>query len=251
MESNDTKNISQNKTNSDTEINYNYSSFIEQNDHAKKFVSPVVKLNLEVDSKTKESRVIASSTGFSVAYNKQKDVSYIVTNNHFCDKIDSMPLPGRFFYEDSTTMMSTKIQFESGSAKVIALDPDKDLCLLEVEGFVKPTNLVSPDYEIKQMDRIVTVGAPAGIFPVIRTAYISNFYSRDLFPDNMALGSDLLLISDIVFPGQSGSPVYNSQGDVIGVICISLSDGKSHVYGGVAIPYQDIRKFLQNNGINK
>lgn len=236
--------------NSNSDINYDLSSFIEPNENAKKFVQPVVKLNFEVDSGTSQQRIVASSTGVSIAYDRKSDKSYILTNNHFCIEESDFPLAGRFFYEKSSTLMSSEIQFESGDAKIINLDADKDLCLMELDGFVKPAHLVSTTYQVKQMDLAITVGSPAGIFPIIRTTYISNFYSRDVFPDSMALGENLLLLSDLVFPGQSGSPVFNKHGEIVGLICVSLSNRDGYVYGGIAIPHQDLRMFLNKNGIN-
>lgn len=232
------------------EIDYNYTSLMRPNEDGKRFISPVVKLNLEVDPETSDRRVVNIATGFSVQYDKNNNKSYIVSNNHFCKEVIDTLLPSHLFYEDSRTLMSQEIQYSSGDAKIIATDPLKDLCLLTVDGYIRPAELVPDDYEVKQMDSVILVGAPGGVFPIVRQTHISNFHERDAFPDDMALGENLLLISDIVFPGQSGSPVFNTQGKVIGIISMSLSHRNGEkIYGGIAIPYQDLKEFLKKHKV--
>ena len=233
-----------------SDLDYNYAtSLIEPNLDGKKFVSSVIKINFEVDPNTPQRRITDMSTGFSVYYDKKEDVSYILSNNHFCIEAINSILPGHLFYENSQTIMSQKIQFNSGEIEIIDTDPSKDLCLLSAEGFVKPVEFVSDNYKIQQMDLVVTVGAPGGIFPIIRKTFISNFHKRDAFPDDMVLGENLLLLSDSVFPGQSGSPLFNLHGKVIGIVCMNLSNNGQVIYGGLAIPYQDIKGFLKKNEI--
>ena len=71
---------------------------------------------------------------------------------------------------------------------------------------------------------------------------ISNIISRK----EVALGSmgtegnSFLLISEQVFPGHSGSPVFTKDGKVIGIVFGALKS-----YGGLAISVKDVYKILE------
>ena len=52
-------------------------------------------------------------------------------------------------------------------------------------------------------------------------------------------GNDLLLVSEQIFPGHSGSPVFNQEGELIGVVFASMQ-----TYGGIAISHKDISELL-------
>jgi V8-like Glu-specific endopeptidase len=55
------------------------------------------------------------------------------------------------------------------------------------------------------------------------------------------VGEPFLLTSEEVYPGHSGSPIFNENGEVIGIIFASFP-----TYGGIGIPVGDIHKFLQD-----
>lgn len=226
------------------------SSQIKQNDRSKIFLSPVIKINFETINEFEEPFVESIATGFSVYYDREENISYILTNNHFCiSSLVSDYSNGRFFYENSRTILSALVQFESGNLKIIATDKTKDLCLMAYEGYIKPAKIAEYKYQVNQMDPVIIVGAPKNVFPVIISTYVSTFVSRDVFPANMKEGFPLILTSEITLSGQSGGPVYNEKGQVIGMIVMNFSEGTNLMYGGIVIPHQDIIDFLIKHNI--
>jgi S1-C subfamily serine protease len=223
-------------------------SFYDLGNKMDDIVAPVVKLNLEVTTPLTTS-VVSSATGFSVAYDKEEDKSYVITNDHFCDTIEDTPFGGRFFYEKHNTIMSMRTKYDDGNLIVLDSDPSLDLCLMLADGFIKPVEIASAKYKVRQMDKVSTVGGPAGVFPIMLETRISNLFHRDFLPPEMRHGNPLLMLSIQVFGGQSGSPVYNERGEVIGVIFINLSNDDGPIYGGIAIPLGDLRGFLDANGM--
>jgi S1-C subfamily serine protease len=228
-----------------------YSSNSDFPDHqmiSKKLIQPVVKLSFEVYT-ISGGMVVGSATGFSVAYDKAEDKSYVVTNDHFCNLTKEVPLPSRFFYEDSSTSLSGYVSDNVKYLQIIESDPSKDLCIMLADGYIKPSKIAPSNYTIKQMEPVTIVGSPNGIFPIMLKSYISNRIERDILPPNMSEGEPLLLISEMILSGHSGSPVFNKNNKVIGVVFLNFNDNYGPIYGGAAIPLSDLRNFLDENSI--
>ena len=120
---------------------------------------------------------------------------------------------------------------------------DLDLCIVLVAGYIKPVELASYHYEPKPFEQVYVVGAPTGTYPIIIDSYVSKVIDRE----NIALGqmskkgNDLILISEQVFPGHSGSPVFTKDGEVVGIIFAALK-----TYGGLAVSVKDIYVMLDS-----
>jgi S1-C subfamily serine protease len=211
---------------------------LKNNKDSQIFIDSVLKLDYidEMDS-------VSSATGFSVIYKGDDDISYILTNEHFCEKNISGD-KGTFYYELPNVEISTTSRIFVDSLKVVASKKAQDLCLLSMNGYIKPVKLAPDGYEISRMEPIIIVGSPHEQFPVVRETFITNTVSIKEVFSWMSLNAPALFISDIVLPGESGSPIYNKKGDVIGIVDATMSNG-SIVFGGVGISYVDIKSFLK------
>ena len=181
---------------------------------------------------------LSSATGFSIRYDIQNNQSLIVTNDHFCRTNISEVT---FIIEDSS-----KSSFESKRSyldgEIVLTEPSLDLCLIKANGYIRPATLADYSYTPRAFEEIYVVGSPSGNYPIIFDSYISNVISRKevaLGPMSPA-GNSFLLISEQVFPGHSGSPVFTRDGEVIGIIFGALKS-----YGGLAISVKDIYKILE------
>ena len=181
---------------------------------------------------------ISSATGFSIKYDIKNNESLIVTNDHFCKSNMSGVT---FLVEDySKSSLESKRTYLDG--EIAYSEPSLDLCLIKADGYIRPATLASYDYTPRAFEEIFVVGAPSGNFPIIFDSYISNIISRN----EIALGpmspkgNSFLLISEQVFPGHSGSPVFTKDGKVIGIIFGALQS-----YGGLAISVKDVYKILE------
>jgi len=218
------------------------SSAIDRN----KMLEPVVKLSMVIvppyasGSDPSSGLLIGSATGFSIKYDQDSDSSYIITNDHFCiNFLESRTAV--MIAEDSRTPRLGQSSGEFATGKIIYSDSERDLCLVRVHGFFRPVTLAERGTTVRQLDKITIVGAPNGTFPIIIESCVSGHLSREQvgLGDMSGNGNDFLFLSAMIFPGHSGSPVYNENREVIGVVFASLP-----TYGSIAIPLSDLYEFL-------
>jgi len=231
------------------EISSDISSNLDFYDKQNNLTKSVVKLSFEIKSPW---GIVGhgSATGFSVAYDREKDKSYVITNDHFCQSLNEVfPVPGRFYYQTYDMIMVSNQKNTLKGVSILKTDPSKDLCLMVADGYVKPAKIASKKYKARQMDPVSFIGAPAGIFPIKLDTYLSSLVSRDILPSHMSEGNELYLLSEVAMGGHSGSPVFNKKGEVIGVLFLSLENSNGRMYGSIAIPLGDLHEFLDKNSI--
>ena len=99
---------------------------------------------------------------------------------------------------------------------LIAVDEDYDLCIIrrEKHGIV-PLKLVGDYKNVRIGDRVAIFGSPLAVFPV-RTEGSVIIPRKDI-PRRERLGGRLVLSAPVA-SGNSGGPVVNEKGEVIGVL---------------------------------
>jgi S1-C subfamily serine protease len=118
--------------------------------------------------------------------------------------------------------------------KVTGFDLDNDLVLLEVDSSnVRPVTLGDSD-EAKVGEQIVVVGNPEGLEETISNGLLSGVREVE--------GRKLLQISAPISEGSSGSPVFDTHGDVIGVVVSSLESGQNLNF---AVPINYVEPLLK------
>ena len=227
---------------------YDAGSELEAPNKKRDMLSPVVKLSM-VDFNSSingipssDWMIVGSATGVSIGYDKGKNISYILTNNHFCDGAINNPLKA-IVLEDSSSPRISDPKNDSMIASVLKTNSGFDLCLIAATGYVKPATMAREDVSISQFDEIYIIGGPTGIFPTILDTYVSGNLGRSevslsgLYRE----GNDFIFISGIILPGHSGSPVYNKNNEMIGLVFATVPS-----YGALAISIKDIYYFIEN-----
>jgi len=137
------------------------------------------------------------------------------------------------------TADSVGVRLYDGSevdATVIASDPFQDLALLrldEVPGTLRPATLADSD-AVRVGDRVFVVGSPYGIEHSLTVGYISarhKFEGPDLGIDN----AELFQTDAAINSGNSGSPLFNLRGEVVGIASVILSQSGGFEGLGFAI----------------
>ncbi|MFA6371010.1 MAG: serine protease [Methanothrix sp.] len=178
-----------------------------------------------------EKRQISSGSGFFIS-----DDGEVVTCNHVVeDKIDNCNLTRKFFYAKVTTP-----DLKEFFAKAIRYDPEGDLVLLDV---VIPRSSVHSlpirtSYP-KAGEDIIVIGAPKLNKFSVTKGIIS---SIDRTLSDLPHLETAFQIDATISPGSSGGPVFNMNGEVIGVVRSTGGPGLNFV-----IPAERINNLLSRS----
>jgi S1-C subfamily serine protease len=116
-----------------------------------------------------------------------------------------------------------------------AVDQRRDLAVLQVAGFKLPLVRLGDSNSVKPGERVMVVGNALGLLDNSVTAGIVSGI-RD------AGGYRLIQMDAAISRGNSGGPVVNERGEVVGVATLKLRDGESLNF---AVPINYARGLLQ------
>lgn len=165
-----------------------------------------------------------TGTAFKVKYRGRM---FLMSVSHVCTGINPLVKTGN-------TLESTRI---------IATDPYLDLCILEIPKSIRHDKnaLKISRLTLKENEQLSTIGFPGGRnFKILAHGKYNGRRPVD-WPGSDIHGRLLDFIEYITIPGQSGSPVFNDQGLVVGVIQIRAYDE------GGFIPIGSVTEFLDEN----
>ena len=144
---------------------------------------------------------------------------YVVTNNHVIAEADEIEV----IFQDKTTLKAT----------VVGRDAKTDLALLKVETDKKLTAVKWGDSdETRVGDWIIAIGNPFGLGSTV-TAGILSARARNI---NAGPYDDVLQTDASINRGNSGGPMFNTDGQVIGVNTAIFSPTGGSIGIGFAIP---------------
>lgn len=162
---------------------------------------------------------------------------YIMTNNHVIGGASKITV--------------TTTDNQSYEAKLVGTDSDNDVAVLKIDATgLSPATYGNSD-ELAVGDLAVAIGNPLGELGGTVTAGIISATDRQLTIDGKTL--TLLQTDSSINPGNSGGGLFNSDGQLIGLV-VAKSSGSDVEGLGFAIPINkaaDIAQQLMSNGYVK
>lgn len=200
------------------------------------------------------NNLLGSGTGFSISYDKKNNQTYFLTNNHICE---SVKLGAKMIAKQSLNNMASLTYDGSPGMNLEIIDAifASDLCLLRTDSFVRPVKISKSKLFLTQGDELYVIGAPNSNFPIILETYFSGYIDRKFASTLSYDGYDIIMVSEMIHPGHSGSPIYTANGDLAGIVFAApirrmiAPDLALHSYGGLGISMLDILNFLDKNNI--
>jgi tetratricopeptide (TPR) repeat protein len=185
-----------------------------------------------------------------IVLNQKKAVVTIYIN----DKEGKQIITGSGFIIDSNGIIATNyhviskwlealenilfIKMENGAyfpiEELLTSDEENDIAIFKVEGKELPTVKLATDYEPKQGEGVIVIGSPIGLETTVSDGIISNIRGK----------GGLIQITAPISPGSSGSPIFNSKGEIIGVATFLIQGGQNLNF---AIPVKYVATLLNES----
>lgn len=180
----------------------------------------VLRFGVPIDSRILGSGIVVDRRG------------YIVTNYHVVEPAN--PLQGET--SELTVILATG---EALPASLVASDERQDLALLHVENGDMPVAMWGNSQQVRPGEWVVAIGSALGDFPNSVTVGIVSGVDRALELDNDVTIEGLIQTDAAINRGNSGGPLVNLNGEVIGINTFIIREGRSSGVAegiGFAIP---------------
>jgi S1-C subfamily serine protease len=179
------------------------------------------------DGPPREDDGVATGTGFAIAGGR------IVTNQHVVADAD---------------VVAVRLDGRRVRARVVGSDASTDLAILRLpreRARNVPTLPLGRSADVRPGDTAIAIGNPFGLARTLTEGVVSAVGRRITAPDGARI-RDAIQTDAAVNPGNSGGPLLDGRGRVIGVIAQSRGDGLSF-----AVPIdtlRDISRELERRG---
>ena len=153
---------------------------------------------------------------------------HIVTNDHVVENADSV-----------------SVRFWNGNtydASVVGTDPSTDLAVIKVDA---PSSVLHPvslgdSSSVQVGDPVVAIGSPFGLEETVTSGIVSALH-RQIEALNQFTINDTIQTDAAINHGNSGGPLFNAAGQVIGVNSQIAGQTGANVGIGFAIPSDTVR----------
>lgn len=131
-----------------------------------------------------------------------------------------------------------KVVFADGlesEAVVVGLRPENDLAVLQAKTIpddLTPANLGSTR-DLAPGDAVMAVGFPFGIGPSVSAGVVSGLNREFRSPEGERLLTNLIQFDAAANVGNSGGPLVNADGELVGIVTAILNPGEQRVFIGI------------------
>ncbi len=153
-------------------------------------------------------------TGSGIILSKD---GYILTNNHVIENTGN-----------NTIILADGQQCK---ASIVGADPFSDLAVLKAEGSMPAVATLGNSDALQPGETVIAIGSPLGDFKNTVTVGVISATGRSIDTGNGSLMEDLIQTDAAINQGNSGGPLVNLAGQVVGINTLILRGGS----GGQAV----------------
>jgi 2-alkenal reductase len=175
-----------------------------------------------------EPQTAGTGTGFFIS-----DEGYLVTNNHVVEGSDELSV----IFADGTEVDAT----------LVGTDPVTDIAVVKVDADIPGYVELGDSSALRPGEKVFAIGSPLGTYTNTVTEGIVSGIGRRVSGANA--GVDNLIQHDApINPGNSGGPLFDLNGQVVGVNTLVVRDSGNGIAAeglGFAIPSNTVKQISQ------
>lgn len=192
-------------------------------------VNSVVSINVSATTNYfgQTVQTAASGTGFFIT-----EDGYILTNHHVIS--------------DASSVKVTLYNGETYDATVIGSDEDYDIAVLKIDVTGATPVVLGDSSKLAIGESVAAVGNPLGELTFSMSEGIVSCVNRAINVDGTPF--NMIQVDCSINPGNSGGPLFNSYGEVIGIVSAKYSSYSNTTVEGIgfAIPINDVVSLVKD-----
>jgi len=138
---------------------------------------------------------------------------------------------------DATAIKLTFADGTTSGAKIIVQQPENDIAVLRPNNLpskIVPATLGNPG-TMQIGSEAFVVGNPFGLYGSLSSGVVSGLNRSFQFPNSDRVLRGLIQVDAAVNPGNSGGPLVNRDGQVVGIVTGLLNPGNEDVFIGIGL----------------
>lgn len=164
----------------------------------------------------REYRSVARGTGFFVSQD-----GYILTNNHIVENAEEVSV--------------TTLKGKEYKAEIVGTDPKTDIALLKVEENGTDYIVLGNSEKLKVGEWVIAIGNPWGLSHTVTAGIVSAKGREGLASQREMPYQDFIQTDASINRGNSGGPLVNMRGEVVGITSMIWSPSGGSIGIGFAI----------------
>lgn len=213
--------------------------YIDYNKLAARKVAPHV---VRLEAMDQSGVTLGTGTGSHIMF---KGMTYILTNKHMCEETNIQERTQGDMKGILTITTQFRVKVTGGKEfKILKISKNHDLCLLTSDRY---SGITIAELDVEKFEHVTVVGHPRGLPLTIRHG---NVVSKEVsqFPWVSAEPINFLFINIIAYGGNSGSPVTNDKGELIGVLFGGFRNEHTEAF---VVPLTDVKLFLNEYSLGR
>ncbi|MEX2364999.1 MAG: Do family serine endopeptidase, partial [Pseudohongiellaceae bacterium] len=151
---------------------------------------------------------------------------------------DGLIVTNHHVIADATEITVTLNDRREFRAELVGSDENSDLALLKIEAQNLPQATIASDYDLKVGEWVLAIGSPFGLSYSVAAGIVS-YIGRNLPASLEGIGGSYVsyIQTDVAInPGHSGGPLFNLNGEVIGINSQIFTNSGGSIGLSFAIP---------------